>query len=410
MSYNVTLFIQFGNVMLTLTSPQIQSVIPLTVLDSVQIPLSLYIHVPWCVKKCPYCDFNSHQQRDNIDFTQYVDVLLDDLTNQLIYVNGRKIQSIFVGGGTPSLLPIQQYHQLLSGIKSRIELVDDCEITIEANPATVEHAPFTDYLQVGINRLSLGVQSFHDKQLLELGRIHQSSQAISAIFSARQAGFSRLNVDIMHGLPKQTLNEALVDLQQAIDLGVPHLSWYQLTIEPNTVFYRQPPVLPNDDVLADIFEQGTALLIKHGYQQYEVSAWTRQDNYQPSKHNLNYWQFGDYLAIGAGAHGKVTLADGIYRFSKTRLPKDYFKNNLNIGWQKIAQKDLAFEFMMNALRLKQGVTQDLWQQRTGQAWSVIEPMLQRLEQQGFIDLTNHRIRCSEQGFLFLNQILAEFLS
>lgn len=373
------------------------------------IPLSLYIHIPWCVKKCPYCDFNSHESQTKIDFDDYVIALLADLTQQLSFVQGRKIHSIFIGGGTPSLLPIKNYQYLFENIRKMVELTQNCEITMEANPATVEYSPFVEYLQIGINRLSLGIQSFHNQYLTKLGRIHNAQQAISTIQSAKTAGFSKLNIDLMHGLPEQKLTDAIADLKQAIALDIPHLSWYQLTIEPNTVFYREKPTLPNDDILTDIFEQGTELLLNNGYQQYEVSAWTKIDSPQPSHHNLNYWQFGDYLAIGAGAHGKVTFVDGIYRFSKSRLPRDYLKNQSMIGWQRIADEDLPFEFMMNALRLKSGVEQSFWQQRTGQSWNSIEQKLMRLQQKGWLDLSNNQIKCSEKGFLFLNKILTEFL-
>lgn len=373
------------------------------------IPLSLYIHIPWCVKKCPYCDFNSHESKTAIDFDGYVQAMLSDLANQANFVQNRQITSIFIGGGTPSLMPIVNFQQLFNGIKNQITLAKNCEITMEANPATIEHAPFADYLAVGINRLSLGVQSFHEQQLKALGRIHTPNQALSAIKNATQAGFTRLNTDLMHGLPQQTLNDAMVDLQQAIDLGVPHISWYQLTIEPNTVFFRNTPILPDDDTLVDIFEQGSRLLQKNGYQQYEVSAWTLEKNFQPSQHNLNYWQFGDYLAIGAGSHGKVSTNEGIFRFSKSRLPKDYFTNQSAINWQKIEPDEMPFEFMMNALRLKNGVEQQLWQERTGLTWQSIEPTLQKLQSQGLIDLSDNRVKCSEQGFLFLNRVLQEFL-
>ena len=373
------------------------------------IPLALYIHIPWCVKKCPYCDFNSHESQGEIDFSGYVDALLADLDSQLGDVQGREIGSIFIGGGTPSLLPIAQYRTLFEGIRSRLPLAKDCEITMEANPATVEHAPFVDYLRVGINRLSLGVQSFHSDKLAKLGRIHNPTQAISAITQAQQAGFQRLNVDLMHGLPNQSLDEALADLQQAIDLGARHISWYQLTIEPNTVFYRNTPILPDDEVLVDIFEQGSQLLRDNGFIQYEVSAWTKADQPQPSRHNVNYWQFGDYLAIGAGAHGKVTTHEGVFRFSKSRLPRDYVTNQKAIGWQVVADDDMPFEFMMNGLRLKDGVPRAYWHERTGLDWSVVEPTLQDLQNRGLLELTDERIRCSETGFLFLNQVLQAFL-
>lgn len=377
------------------------------------IPLVLYIHIPWCIKKCPYCDFNSHESKTTIDFDSYVKALLTDLVSQINFVQHRQISAIFIGGGTPSLMPIANFHQLFDGIRDLLTLAENCEITLEANPATIEHAPFADYLAVGINRLSLGVQSFHANQLQALGRIHTPAQALAAIKNAKLAGFTRLNTDIMHGLPQQSLTDALADLQQAIELGVPHISWYQLTIEPNTVFFRNTPTLPDEDTLVDIFEQGSALLKKNGYQQYEVSAWTLAEQPQPSQHNLNYWQFGDYLAIGAGAHGKVSLKselnEGIFRFAKSRLPKDYLTNQSAINWQKIEAQELPFEFMMNALRLKNGVPQDFWQQRTGLSWQTIEPMLQALQSQGLIELSDNHIKCSEQGFLFLNHVLQAFL-
>lgn len=374
------------------------------------IPLSLYIHIPWCIKKCPYCDFNSHESQTVIDFNGYVQAMLTDLASQNDFIQNREIQSIFIGGGTPSLMPITNFRQLFDGIKNQLTLAKTCEITMEANPATIEHAPFAEYLSVGINRLSLGVQSFHQNQLKALGRIHTPSQALSAITNATQAGFTRLNIDLMHGLPQQTVSEALADLQQAIDLGVPHISWYQLTIEPNTVFFRNTPTLPDEDTLVDIFEQGSQLLQKNGYQQYEVSAWTLEKNFQPSQHNLNYWQFGDYLAIGAGGHGKVSTQDGVFRFNKSRLPKDYFANQSAINWQTIEAREMPFEFMMNALRLKQGVKQALWEERTGLTWQTIEPTLLNLQSQGLIELAGNRVKCSEQGFLFLNRVLQEFLT
>lgn len=374
------------------------------------IPLALYIHIPWCVKKCPYCDFNSHERQGDIDFAAYVEALLADLDRQVGHVAGRQIGSIFIGGGTPSLLPVAHYQTLFDGIRMRLALAADCEITMEANPATVEHAPFADYLQVGINRLSLGVQSFAPDKLANLGRIHSPAQAISAIGQAHAAGFSRLNVDLMHGLPNQSLDEALADLQQAIALGVQHISWYQLTIEPNTVFYRNTPVLPDDEVLVDIFEQGSALLQANGFYQYEVSAWTKLTRPQPSRHNVNYWQFGDYLAIGAGAHGKVTTREGIFRFSKSRLPRDYMGSQKAIGWQAILAQDLPFEFMMNALRLKAGVPESYWQARTGLDTSVIAPTLDHLAQRGLVEVVDGQIRCTHTGFLFLNQVLQAFLA
>ena len=375
------------------------------------IPLSLYIHIPWCVKKCPYCDFNSHESRTPIDFVGYVDALLDDLKTQLSFVQGRKIATIFIGGGTPSLLPIAQYRQLFAGINAQLTLTHDCEITMEANPATVEHAPFHEYLAVGINRLSLGVQSFQTQKLAALGRIHNPQQALLAIVNAQQAGFKKLNVDLMHGLPNQTLTDALSDLQQAIDLGVSHISWYQLTIEPNTVFYRNTPILPDDEILVDIFEQGAQLLQANGFVQYEVSAWSRQADFQPSQHNLNYWQFGDYLAIGAGAHAKVTRPDGIYRFQKTRLPRDYLAKVPadHLQMKKIEADELPFEFMMNALRLNDGVNAELYGQCTGLDLNDLNKTLNQLREKNLLINDLNRISCTKQGHVFLNSVLESFL-
>ncbi|STY94994.1 radical SAM family heme chaperone HemW [Moraxella atlantae] len=392
------------------TSPH-SSILNPVVLQSANVPLALYIHVPWCVKKCPYCDFNSHTLNGQADFAAYADALLQDLDSQLPWVQGRVVSSIFIGGGTPSLMPIAAYARLFDGIAKRLRLSDDCEITLEANPATVEHAPFAEYLNLGINRLSLGVQSFASDKLQALGRIHSRVQAIAAVKAAQDAGFSRLNIDLMHGLPQQTLADALADLQQAFDLRVPHISWYQLTIEPNTVFYRTPPTLPDDDALDEIGEQGAVLLQAHGLMQYEVSAWAQTSD-QQCRHNLNYWQFGDYLAIGAGAHAKITTPDGIFRFSKTRLPKDYLTphgTQGKVGWQRIDENALAFEFMLNALRLKNGVPRDLWQARTGLAFDTIAPTLARLIAQGLMADDRARIRCTDTGFLFLNRVLGEFL-
>lgn len=375
------------------------------------VPLALYIHVPWCVKKCPYCDFNSHTLNGQAEFAAYADALLQDLDSQLALVQGRVITSIFIGGGTPSLMPISAYARLFDGIAKRLTLSADCEITLEANPATVEHAPFGQYLDLGINRLSLGVQSFAPDKLQALGRIHSRAQAVDAVKAAQDAGFSRLNIDLMHGLPSQTLADALADLQQAFDLQVPHISWYQLTIEPNTVFYRAPPTLPDEDALDAIGEQGTAALQAHGFTQYEVSAWAQTSD-QQCRHNLNYWQFGDYLAIGAGAHAKITRPDGVFRFSKTRLPKDYLTahgTHGKVGWQRIDEDALAFEFMLNALRLKDGVPRAFWQTRTGLALDTIAPTLSRLGAQGLMADDAARIRCTETGFLFLNRVLDEFL-
>ncbi|WP_119686135.1 radical SAM family heme chaperone HemW [Acinetobacter ursingii] len=381
-------------------------------LDPTQIPLSLYIHMPWCVRKCPYCDFNSHAVPNgalSLELEQqYLNALVADFQTQLDFAQGRKIHSVFIGGGTPSLISAQGYQWLFTQLRSLLEFEQGCEITLEANPGTVEHDPFADYLKFGINRLSIGVQSFNQEHLQRLGRIHSSANAIEAIKLAKQAGFERVNVDLMHGLPEQTLEQALLDLKLAVESGATHISWYQLTIEPNTVFFRTQPVLPQDETLEQIQLQGEQYLKAQGFINYEVSAWRKE---RPSAHNLNYWQFGDYLAIGAGAHGKVTQFDGIYRFQKTRLPKDYLaKVPAEHGqWKRIEADELPFEFMMNALRLNEGVPTYFYEQRTGLSLSEIEPVLNDLRQKKLLVADSERIACTEQGHLFLNSVLDAFL-
>ncbi|MBF0658952.1 radical SAM family heme chaperone HemW [Psychrobacter sp. NG25] len=414
------------------------------------IPLALYIHIPWCVKKCPYCDFNSHELPIDSQismYDEYVDTLLLDASMQQSLAQGRDISSIFIGGGTPSLLPIAQYRRLFASLRNTFTFADDIEVTMEANPGTLEHAPFAQYLDVGINRLSIGVQSFAADKLTTLGRIHDPAQALSAIHAARAAGFERVNVDLMHGLPKQTMSEALDDIQMAHDAGATHISWYQLTIEPNTVFYRSQPILPDEDNLADIEQAGQALLQQLGYNNYEVSAWAGELD-KPCRHNVNYWQFGDYLAIGAGAHGKVTIShkatmhhkasetaetnkalksellikSGIYRFSKSRLPKDYVghleANEQSIasqntpkmvGWQEIDNDELVSEFMLNALRLHGGVAWSLFQERTGLSAKSIALSVDKLVAQGLLIDSAERLQPTELGQRYLNQILREFL-
>ena len=381
-------------------------------LNPALIPLSLYIHMPWCVRKCPYCDFNSHAVPDGQLSTdleqQYLAALVADFETQVEMAQGRSIHSVFIGGGTPSLISAQGYAWLFEQLRARLDFEPDCEITLEANPGTVEHDPFADYLAVGINRLSIGVQSFNAEHLQRLGRIHSCDNALSAIQQARQAGFQRVNVDLMHGLPQQTLEQALTDLKLAVEQGATHISWYQLTIEPNTVFFRTQPVLPQDDLLEQIQEQGEAYLKAQGFINYEVSAWRKE---QPSTHNLNYWQFGDYLAIGAGAHGKVTRPDGIYRFQKTRLPKDYLAKVPadHLQMKKIEVDELPFEFMMNALRLNDGVNAELYGQRTGLELNDLNKTLNQLREKNLLVNDLNRLSCTEQGHVFLNSVLEVFL-
>ena len=382
-----------------------------------KIPLSLYIHIPWCVKKCPYCDFNSHALPDKPPFKQYVDALMADIDGQLALTAGRSISSIFIGGGTPSLLPTDEMARLFAHLRQRLAFDEDCEITLECNPGTLEHAPFDEYLQIGINRLSIGVQTFDENTLKTLGRVHNSEQAIQAVQSARQAGFSRVNADLMYGLPDQSVKHACDDILTAINAGATHISWYQLTIEPNTAFYRLPPELPHDDLMEDIETAGREILLNHGFNNYEISAWAGKND-TPCRHNLNYWQFGDYLAIGAGAHGKVTLKnhahypDGVYRFQKSRLPKDYLEyldtpKMVNFG--QITEENLPFEFMMNALRLADGVTTEQFEQRTGLFVSTIDNEMMPLQHQGLMVFDPLRIAPTALGFRYVNHLVRAFL-
>lgn len=391
-------------------------------LDPALIPLALYIHVPWCVKKCPYCDFNSHAIKTDDDladktFDDYVKALLADASSQLEFVQRRAISSVFIGGGTPSLLPVLHYKKLFDGLKELFDFSDDCEITLEVNPATIEHAPFADYLALGINRVSIGVQSFDDKTLSVLGRVHGADEAKNAIKNAKRAGFERINVDLMYGLPDQTPDLAMFDIQTALACGATHLSWYQLTLEPNTAFYRNPPNLPDEDTLEAIETAGRATLVQAGFNNYEVSAWVGKDD-KPCRHNVNYWQFGDYLAIGAGAHGKVTLlgntrfADGVYRFYKSRMPKDYLSYELYpkmVNFERIKDENLPFEFMMNALRLADGVSVDMFEKRTGLLISTIDNEMLPLQHQGFMVFRPDVIAPTKMGFRYVNHLVSQFL-
>lgn len=378
-------------------------------------PLSLYIHIPWCIKKCPYCDFNSHGIKNNLDEVpekEYVARLLEDLAQQIPNVWGRRLHSIFIGGGTPSLFSAKAIDQLLSGVRSLIQFEHDIEITMEANPGTFEVEKFLGFRQAGINRLSIGVQSFNAEHLEILGRVHDPEQAIAAAEFAHKAGFNSFNLDLMHGLPNQSLDQALSDLQTAIDLNPQHISWYQLTLEPNTLFYQKPPKLPQDETLWDIQEAGQKLLADNGYTQYEISAYAKAINFQ-SKHNFNYWQFGDYLGIGAGAHGKITRLDlgEIQRTTNKRHPKDY----LTQDWAEVTQTtsipkhELPFEFMLNALRLVEGVPSQIYSQRTGLLLADIEPMLKQAIDDGLLSKQPNWIAPTEKGSLFLNELLERFI-
>ena len=372
-------------------------------------PLSLYIHIPWCVRKCPYCDFNSHAQRGDLPEAAYIAAMLEDLDQDLDYIQGRELASIFIGGGTPSLFSANAYAQLFEGLRQRLRFSRDIEITLEANPGTLEQGRFAAYRELGINRLSIGVQSFDAQQLEKLGRIHSAGDALAAIASARDAGYDNFNIDLMHGLSGQIEADALNDLRIAIDSGAPHISWYQLTIEANTEFYKRPPELPQESALMTMQRAGFALLSDAGLTRYEVSAFARDG--RRARHNLNYWRFGDYLALGAGAHGKVTLASGVRRYQKTRKPEDYLSRSPSRTSQSqgVIDADLPFEFMMNALRLRGGVESALYSQRTGLPLAAIAPTLERLQARGLLIDDPQRIACSERGFAFIDSILSEFL-
>ncbi|WP_263143043.1 radical SAM family heme chaperone HemW [Pseudomonas sp. RIT-PI-AD] len=373
-------------------------------------PLAAYIHIPWCVRKCPYCDFNSHAASAELPEEAYVDALLADLEQDLAQVHGRALGSIFFGGGTPSLFSARALGRLLEGVERRVGFADDIEITLEANPGTFEQAKFTDYRALGINRLSIGVQSFQGDKLKALGRIHDGDEAIRAADMARRAGFDNFNLDLMHGLPGQSLAEALDDLRIAIDQGPTHLSWYQLTMEPNTVFWSQPPQLPEDDLLWDIQEAGQALLADAGFAQYEVSAYARAG--RRARHNLNYWTFGDFLGIGAGAHGKLSDPHGrIRRTWKTRLPKDYLDAGKAFlaGERELDAGELPFEFLMNALRLSEGVAAELFVARTRLPLTVLAKARRDAEARKLLRADPGRLAATAEGQLFLNDLLQLFL-
>ncbi|MDR0219043.1 MAG: radical SAM family heme chaperone HemW [Enterobacteriaceae bacterium] len=371
-------------------------------------PLSLYIHIPWCVQKCPYCDFNSHALKGEVPHQEYVDHLLADLRHDRPMVDGREISTIFIGGGTPSLLSADGMRRLLDGVRALLPLSPQAEITMEANPGTVEADRFSAYQQAGINRISIGVQSFGSDKLIRLGRIHGPEEAKRAARLADNLGLRSFNLDLMHGLPNQTLDEALSDLRQAIELSPPHLSWYQLTIEPNTSFGSRPPVLPDDDALWDIFSQGHQLLTAAGYQQYETSAYAKP-GYQ-CQHNLNYWRFGDYLGIGCGAHGKISFEDGrILRTVKTKHPRGYMQGRYLDQQNQVDNEDRPFEFFMNRFRLLETMPRQDFSDFTGLAESSIRPQIDKALAQRYITENAMHWKITQHGKLFLNSLLELFL-
>jgi putative oxygen-independent coproporphyrinogen III oxidase len=369
-------------------------------------PLALYIHIPWCVRKCPYCDFNSHERTGELPEREYVERLLLDLEELLPHVWGRRITSVFVGGGTPSLFSPQSIESLLSGVRARMRLEPNAEITLEANPGTVEAARFKGFRAAGVNRISVGVQSFDERMLAALGRIHGADEARRAV-EAALAAFENVNLDIMYGLPAQTLEMARADIDEAARSGAAHVSAYQLTIEQNTLFFSHPPALPPHDECADMQLAVEESLAAAGFQHYETSAFARAG--RRSRHNLNYWEFGDYLGIGAGAHGKISFPDRITRHARAKQPSAYLKGNTLVEDRDIPVAELPFEFMLNALRLVEGFPPALFTERTGLPLSAVESRLQKAAEKGLIERDWQRIRPSARGRRFLNELLEAFV-
>jgi oxygen-independent coproporphyrinogen-3 oxidase len=383
-------------------------------------PLSLYIHLPWCIKKCPYCDFNSHAVDKEAfpDANQeiaYVDALIKDIESELPRIWGRSIVSIFIGGGTPSLFSAEAIDRLMSALRSRLTFYHNTEITMEANPGSAEADRFKAYRESGINRLSIGVQSFDDKKLKALGRVHTGTEALNAVAMAKDAGFDEINIDLMFGLPDQSIDEALSDLEVAIELQPTHLSWYQLTIEPNTVFFSKPPALPKDDLMWDMQQQGQTYIAGKGFNQYEISAYARKGENHQCQHNRNYWQFGDYLGIGAGAHGKLThVAEGkIERYARHRLPQNYVdkvtQSSAITESRLLSRDELPMEFMMNALRLNEGFHPSLFIEHTGLPLSQIRKQLELAEEKALIEWDIKKIKSTESGHRYLNDLIQIFM-
>lgn len=376
---------------------------------SVHLPLSLYVHLPWCAKKCPYCDFNSHALKQTLPEAAYLAALQRDLRQQLPLIQDRPIHSIFIGGGTPSLFSGEAITTLLKNLREQLSFVPDIEITLEANPGSVEQSRFIAYREAGVNRLSIGIQSFQADKLLTLGRIHNPDEAYQAALTAKAAGFTNFNIDLMFGLPSQTIDDALYDLTTALSLQPKHLSWYQLTLEPNTLFYHQPPALPQDELIWEMQQQGQQLLADNHFQHYEISAYALPGF--PARHNLNYWLFGDYLGIGAGAHSKITDSNRgeIWRWSTLKHPQAYMTANDFLAEKKsLAAGELPLEFMLNALRLSQKIPLALFEQRTGLKQAVLSAQLQKAQSLKLLDVENDFITVTPQGKNFLNDLLQIF--
>ena len=369
-------------------------------------PLALYAHLPWCVRKCPYCDFNSHEKSDALPEREYVDALVADLEAMLPSVWGRRVTSLFIGGGTPSLFSPESIDRFLAAVRARVPLEPGAEVTLEANPGTAEAGRFRGYRAAGVNRISLGIQSFDDAKLRALGRIHSADEARRAIEMA-QAAFDNVNLDLMYGLPQQTAGQAQAEIAEAARWGTAHLSAYQLTIEPNTVFFSKPPVLPSHDTAADMQLAVEEALGEAGFEHYETSAFARPG--RRCRHNLNYWEFGDYLGLGAGAHGKLSFSDRVTRHERPKQPRDYMAQAGTAQERGVAPSELPFEFMMNALRLVEGVPAAYFEERTGLPRAVVAQRLGTAAERGLLDADPRRIRPTRQGRLFLNELLQLFL-
>lgn len=374
------------------------------------LPISLYIHFPWCIQKCPYCDFNSHAVKNPIPEQAYIDALLSDLQADLALLNTpRTIDTLFMGGGTPSLFSPDALDRLLTEVRRLVPVAETSEITLEANPGTFESAKFREFRDLGINRLSIGIQSFHDRHLQRLGRVHSAAEARAAVDIAVQAGFDNFNLDLMFGLPDQNESEAVVDVETAISLAPSHISFYQLTLEPNTYFYKFPPKLPEDDLIFSAQQRCQRVLAENGYQQYEVSAYAKSG--RESRHNRNYWRFGDYLGIGAGAHGKISRAmpNQILRTVKPRSPEQYLAQSWQPNAEAISVGQLPLEFLMNHLRLKAGFSLTDYELTTGLAADTLEPNLTLCVEQGLLCRQGLVYRCTDKGWDFLDLVLEKFV-
>ena len=373
-------------------------------------PLALYVHIPWCVRKCPYCDFNSHELRGDLPQAEYINALIADLESALPQIWGRPVSSVFIGGGTPSLFMPEAYDTLLAAVRARVSLLPDAEITLEANPGTVEARKFEGFHAAGINRISIGIQSFDDDKLKALGRIHSADETKRAIDIAQQH-FDNINLDLMYGLPQQTLEQSRRDIETALAFATPHLSAYHLTLEPNTPFHHAPPPLPDDDLSADMQEMVETTLAAAGFEHYETSAFAKPNH--RCKHNLNYWTFGDYLGIGAGAHGKLTSHLGVVRETRRKQPRDYLQaaacGEFALERCNVSAGELPFEFMMNALRLCEGFQTRLYAERTGLALAGIQKLLLAAQGEGLLNVSAEHIAPTARGQRFLNTLLRRFL-